>query len=205
MQQLSGKQIGEIQEALLDAFPARDDLRMVVRIELDERLEAIADGANQRVVIFNLVSWAERTGRIDDLVQGAYRQNMGNPALRKLYATWRATMPPAADQGAVRAGAPLPSGPVAIDVFLSYSRKDSVAMRQVQEVLRAAGLAVWTDEGLESGTQSWRSAIEEAIEQASALVVLLSPNAKASRWVDNEVGYAQTHEKRVFSDSCGRR
>ena len=42
---------------------------MMVRIELNESLEAIADGANQRVVIFNLVSWAERTGRIDDLVQ----------------------------------------------------------------------------------------------------------------------------------------
>jgi uncharacterized surface protein with fasciclin (FAS1) repeats len=92
--QLSGKQIREIEEALLDAFPSRDELSRVVRIELDERLEAIADGANQRVVIFNLVNWAERTGKIDALLQGASRQNPGNPTLQKLMQTWRTTPPP---------------------------------------------------------------------------------------------------------------
>ena len=71
-------------------------------------------------------------------------------------------------------------------------------MHKVQKTLRDAGLAVWTDEGLEPGTPSWRSEIEEAVGQASAMVVLLSPNSKSSRWVDNEVGYAQTLGKAVF-------
>jgi hypothetical protein len=198
MQQLSGKQIGEIQEALLDAFPARDDLRMMVRIELDEKLEAIADGSNQRVVIFNLISWAERTGRIDDLVQGALRQNQGNLALQKLMASWRAAAPPAAGHDASRSAAPATSGPVSIDLFLSYSRKNLPAMRIAKESLRAAGLAVWTDEGLEPGTESWTAAIQAAIAQALAMVVLLSPEAKASRWVEREFTYAQTLGKRVF-------
>lgn len=89
---LSVKQIREIEEALLDAFPTRDDLRYMVRIELDEWLEAIADGANQRVVTFNLVRWAEQTGKIDALLQGASRQNPDNPILQKLMQTWRATI-----------------------------------------------------------------------------------------------------------------
>jgi formylglycine-generating enzyme required for sulfatase activity len=198
MTKFSGRQIGELQDALLDAFPARDDLRMMVRIELDERLEAIADGSNQRVAIFNLVSWAERTGRIDDLVQGAYRQNQGNPALQKLMASWRPAAPPAVDQTDSRAAAPATSGPVSIDLFLSYSRKNLPAMRTAKESLRRAGLAVWTDEGLEPGTAHWQAAIEEAIAQAPALAVLLSPDAKTSIWVNREVAYAQTLDKRVF-------
>lgn len=198
MQQLTGKQIAKIQEALLDAYPARDDLRMMVRIELNETLEAIADGANQRVVIFNLVSWAERTGRSDDLVQGAYRRNQGNPALQQLLQTWRAPLPPSVDEVAARASGPVTSSPASIDVFLSYSRKDSEAMRQVQDTLRAAGLSVWTDEGLDPGTQSWKDAISEAVKQAQAMVALLSPNSAQSAWVKNEIGYAQTHTKRVF-------
>jgi formylglycine-generating enzyme required for sulfatase activity len=197
--QLTGKQVGDLQEALLDAFPTKDELRMLARIQLNETLAAIADGANQRVVIFNLVSWAERTGRVADLVAGARGQNPGNPALQQFAAAWQA-QPPAAVTESPPAPEPTaaPAGPVSIDLFLSYSRKDSVAMRQVQEALRAAGLAVWTDEGLEPGTQSWQDALAEAVDQAQALVVLLSPYAAQSTWVKNEVGFAQTRNKRVF-------
>ena len=206
MTQLSGKQIGEIQEALLDAFPARDDLRMMVRIELDETLEAIADGSNQRVVIFNLVSWAERTGRIDDLVQGAYRQNQGNPALRQLMATWRAAAPPAADQAASRVSAPATSGPVSIDLFLSYSRKNLPAMRTAKESLRAAGLAVWTDEGLEPGTESWRRPFRRRWPRRRRWTVLLSPEAKASTWVEREVDLRpDARQAGVSRSHCRRR
>lgn len=90
MRQLSGRQIEEVQAALLDAFPSKDELRIMVRVHLDAHLETIADGPNQRVAIFNLVTWAERTGRMDDLVQGALRYSPGNPALQQLRATWPA-------------------------------------------------------------------------------------------------------------------
>lgn len=196
MQRLSGRLIDELQEALLDAYPARDDLRMMVRVELDEQLEAIADGANQRIVIFNLVNWAERTGRLEALVQGAQRKNMGNPSMQQFLRTWQAAALPTKDQAS--ASLPNISDPVSIDVFLSYTRKDGEVMRTVQEELRAAGLAVWTDEGLEAGTSGWRSAIEEAVEQASVIVALLSPDAKASQWVNNEISYALTRKKPVF-------
>ncbi len=194
---LTGKQIGDLVDALLGAYPSRDDLRIMVRIELDETLEAIADGANQRVVTFNLVTWAVRSGRIDDLLAGARRGNPGNRALAALVAAWQAAAPatPAAQQPRAT---PSPAGPAAIDVFLSYAREDSGAMREVEASLRAAGLAVWTDEGLEAGTPSWSAAIEEAVAQAVAMVVLLSPAAKASVWVTREVALAQVHGKRIF-------
>jgi formylglycine-generating enzyme required for sulfatase activity len=128
----------------------------------------------------------------------------GNEALKQLVAERRAQAPPGADPGIVSplAGPWVSSagrrGPASVDLFLSYSRQDSDAMHQVQEALREAGLSVWTDEGLEPGTQSWKDAIAEAVKQAYALVVLLSPNSSQSTWVKNEIGYAQTLNKRIF-------
>ena len=60
------------------------------------------------------------------------------------------------------------------------------------------GLPVWIDEGLEPGTPSWQAAIEEAIRQAPCLIVLLTPNSKASEWVQREVTYASVLGKRVI-------
>jgi len=77
-------------------------------------------------------------------------------------------------------------------VFLSYSRKDTDIMHRVCDDLRAAGLTVWTDEGIEPGTPSWRKAIENAIENSDCLVVLLSPESKASEWIERELDYAHT-------------
>lgn len=83
-------------------------------------------------------------------------------------------------------------------IFLSYSRKDSDVMRHVCADLRAAGLTVWTDETLQPGTPSWQIEIENALGNASAMVVILSPDARLSEWVGREIQYAETQNKRIF-------
>ena len=83
-------------------------------------------------------------------------------------------------------------------IFLSYSRKDSKLMRRIREDLVAEGLDVWTDESLRTGSQSWKQQVERALEEASALVVILTPNAKSSNWVRAEMDYAEAHEVRIF-------
>lgn len=83
-------------------------------------------------------------------------------------------------------------------IFLSYSRKDSGIMRRVCADLRAAGFEVWTDESLQPGTPSWHVSIEEALQTASSMVVILSPDAKLSEWVGREIQYAETLNKRIF-------
>ncbi|MBX3062037.1 MAG: DUF4268 domain-containing protein [Anaerolineae bacterium] len=84
------------------------------------------------------------------------------------------------------------------DVFLSYSRKDMDIMQKMRDVLGKAGLDVWTDQELEPGTPAWQSAISNAIEEARCVVVLLSPEAKTSKWVLREIGYAEDWELRIF-------
>ena len=84
------------------------------------------------------------------------------------------------------------------DVFLSYSRKDIKKLRRVRDTLTNAGLIVWTDEKLQPGTPSWKDAIEEALEHAKTVVVLMSPDAKKSVWVDRELEYANKRNIPIF-------
>jgi hypothetical protein len=83
-------------------------------------------------------------------------------------------------------------------VFLSYSRKDNDFMEWVRDYLRSEGMLVWTDEGIEVGTPLWKDAIEDAIEGAGCLVVILSPEAKESEWVKRELEYARAQKVSIF-------
>ena len=83
-------------------------------------------------------------------------------------------------------------------IFLSYSRQDLQIMQHVRDDLRAAGLEVWTDEGIEPGSISWKEAIEKSIRETGMVVVLLSPAANDSRWVQREIDYAETLYKPIL-------
>jgi hypothetical protein len=83
-------------------------------------------------------------------------------------------------------------------VFLSYSRKDSDVMARIRDDFHASGLSVWTDQGIEPGTASWKRAIEEAILDAGSLVCILSPDAAESTWVRAELDFAELQGKPVF-------
>ena len=79
---LPGVTLKRFHEALLAAFPTRNDLAQMVRVGLDENLEAIAAPENLRITVFQLLGWAEAQGRLPALISGARRENPGNPALR---------------------------------------------------------------------------------------------------------------------------
>lgn len=83
-------------------------------------------------------------------------------------------------------------------IFLSYSRADVSVMNRVRNVLENHAIAVWTDEGLTPGTESWKTTIEEAIRSATGMVVILSPHSYKSKWVKRELGYAIAQGVRIF-------
>jgi len=85
------------------------------------------------------------------------------------------------------------------DLFLSYSKDDRVFMNTLAENLRKLGFNLWIDsERLPPGTPDWEEAIESAIAQVDAMVVVLTPAAKASQWVKAEIRKAQHKGKPVF-------
>ncbi len=91
------------------------------------------------------------------------------------------------------------TSPLRQDVFVSYSRRDRAVMRIVRDTLMAAGFTVWSDENLEPGSQSWKNDVQQAIEGAGSMVAILSPDAKDSEWVSEELNYARIHKLRVFT------
>jgi hypothetical protein len=77
---LPRKQLKQLHSTLLDAFDP-SELKQMVKFELGENLDAIAGGGNLSETVFNLIQWAERRGRIEDLIQGAVNYNPDNEAL----------------------------------------------------------------------------------------------------------------------------
>lgn len=83
------------------------------------------------------------------------------------------------------------------EIFISYSRRDAQIMRRVRADLIAQGFTVWTDENLPPGTPSWLDTVESSICSAMCVIVLLTPDAKKSDWVEKELSTAKIHKKQI--------
>jgi hypothetical protein len=70
-------------EALLNAYD-HDSLRIMVRLKLGETLERFAGRGNLETVVFNLIESAERRGKLQRLIVGAYENNPDNPLLKEI-------------------------------------------------------------------------------------------------------------------------
>ena len=53
---------------------------------------------------------------------------------------------------------------------------------------------MWTDQDIPLG-ESWRRLVESKIETCSALIVVMSPHARASEWVSSEIQLAKDLKK----------
>lgn len=76
-------------------------------------------------------------------------------------------------------------------IFVSYKHDEQDFVEMLIHQLQAAGFPVWVDtEQLRAG-ENWREAINFAIQDAFALILVISPEAKASQYVTYEWAYAQ--------------
>jgi len=77
-------------------------------------------------------------------------------------------------------------------VFISHSHSqtDEPLVRKVTAALQNAGLDVW-DEHVEVFLgDNWAEKIAQALRESEAMVVLFTPNALDSKWVNHDIGYA---------------
>jgi TIR domain len=83
-------------------------------------------------------------------------------------------------------------------IFFSYSRDNSEFVLDLAKKLRAAGRNVWLDQlDIETG-ERWDRSIEEALEKADVLLVVLSKTSVESNNVMDEVSFALEEGKRVL-------
>ncbi|MEO8618872.1 MAG: TIR domain-containing protein [Sphingomicrobium sp.] len=81
-------------------------------------------------------------------------------------------------------------------VFVSYARPDESWARAVIDRLEAAGFKTWWD-GLIPGGERFGSQIAEALDSASAVVVLWSKNSLKSDWVQDEASVGRDQHRLV--------
>jgi hypothetical protein len=82
-------------------------------------------------------------------------------------------------------------------IFISYARKDVHAANRLVGTLAEAGYEAWIDCEIPGG-ELWKKRIVEAIEQAKAFLILLSPNSVASRDVRKELDIAENRKKLIL-------
>lgn len=104
---------------------------------------------------------------------------------------------PPSDQLSKIPSVPLDISAAGSDIFISYSHKDIRLMARVRSTLQQQ-FTVWTDENLTPGTPMWDQAIEEALKNSRCMVVILTPNSYDSRWVRDEIHYANIHKVPIF-------
>ncbi len=83
---LAPTQFKQFHAALLDAY-TEPTLAQMTRLEMNVNLDAVAGGSNFSSIAFNLIDWAQRTGRLGELIQASVNAVPGNPALQAFVAS----------------------------------------------------------------------------------------------------------------------
>lgn len=76
-------------------------------------------------------------------------------------------------------------------VFISYKHEDHAFANKLIHQVQVAGFRVWIDnEQLRAG-ENWREAINDAIRDSFALILIITPEARLSEYVTYEWAFAQ--------------
>ncbi len=83
-------------------------------------------------------------------------------------------------------------------IFISYSKENIDFVRYLRALLENEGFAVWMDEAQLTPSARWWKDIEQNIDSCSAFVVVMSPEAYESDWVEREILRAENRKKPLY-------
>jgi len=75
-------------------------------------------------------------------------------------------------------------------IFISYNHEDNDFAEILSHRLHDAGFTTWRDVDKLSAGEIWRVEIDQAIKNALAMIVIMTPNAKISQYVTYEWAFA---------------
>ena len=81
-------------------------------------------------------------------------------------------------------------------VFISYSQQAASSAAAIESELKKLGFDVWRDTSLRGG-QQFDNVIRQKLEEASAVVVIWTPESANSQYVKMEAGIAFAWEKLI--------
>lgn len=84
------------------------------------------------------------------------------------------------------------------DIFISYSRKDSIEASHLVNILQNKGFVVWYDQsGILSG-DAFKRVLAKAISDAYIILFLSSTDSNRSEWTAKELGIAVDEKKKII-------
>lgn len=83
-------------------------------------------------------------------------------------------------------------------IFISYSKEDIEFVRYLRALLEKEGFGLWVDEARLQPSARWWKDIERNIDRCSAFIVVMSPNASESDWVEREILRAESQRKPIY-------
>ena len=83
-------------------------------------------------------------------------------------------------------------------IFISYSTQNSAYAVKLADKLRDEGFNVWIDNAKLRSGQNWWEEIVYALRECGAIIAVMTPEAKASKWVQREVALADNWNKPAF-------
>ena len=83
-------------------------------------------------------------------------------------------------------------------VFISYSTHNSDYARALADRLRDEGFDVWIDNRNLHSSEDWWRSIVLALRSCAAFLVILTPEADTSRWVQREITLADKYARPVY-------
>jgi len=84
-------------------------------------------------------------------------------------------------------------------VFISYAAENEATAKEICDLLEAQGVNCWIAERDTTGGSEYGPEVSDAIDGTAALVLILSKDSNASVHVINEVEWATSHGKPVFT------
>lgn len=81
---LTGKQIGELRDALVDAFPSYAALKQMLHLQLEKKLEELVAKAGLKDSAYEIIILAQAEGWVRSLLSAAQKANPGNAKLKAL-------------------------------------------------------------------------------------------------------------------------
>jgi len=84
-----------------------------------------------------------------------------------------------------------------MSIFISYSRQDSAYVKKLIRELERQELPYWLDDSIDYST-SWLRVIERNLRSCEVFVLVMSPRAEESHWVENELLLALELKKPIF-------
>ena len=92
------------------------------------------------------------------------------------------------------------------DVFISYSRKDQAKAEEIRKILEDNGIMCWFAPDDIHGNRKFTKEIPQAIRSSKAFLLLLSENSQESKWVERELGEADSANIPIYTfflEDCG--